>query len=76
MLTLLLSPPCEEFPQVTIEPSFFSAAKALLLEKSWVTPEDSSALTLLLSPPLEESPQVMTEPSYFSAAKACDEEKI
>ena len=68
LATSLLSPPYLESPQVTTEPSLFSAAKAKPVEKIWVTPDVSLLLTLLLSPP--KLPQVTTEPSLFSAAKA------
>ena len=52
------------------EPSSLRAAKALLAEKIWVTPEASEAETADESPPQEESPHVMTEPPSLSAAKA------
>ena len=58
------------------EPSALSAAKALEVEKIWLTPERSWLATALLSPPPMESPQVTTEPSAFSAAKATLVEKI
>ena len=38
LLILLLSPPKRVSPQVTIEPSALSAAKARKLEKTWLTP--------------------------------------
>ena len=56
------------------DPSSFSAAKASLVEKIWLTPElreDSTADEL---PPLP--PQVTTDPSSFSAANALSLENI
>ena len=58
------------------EPSSFTAAKALSVEKSWLTPEAREEETADESPPRVESPQVMTEPSFLSAAKAYSVEKI
>ena len=53
-----------------------TAAKAHLVEKIWLTPEDSEEETEDESPPELELPQVMTEPSSFRAAKAELVEKI
>ena len=52
------------------EPSSFTAAKARVVEKIWLTPEAREEETADESPPLLEDPQVMTEPSSFTAAKA------
>ena len=65
----LLSPPVNPLPQEMTEPSSLSAAKALMVEKIWLTPLPSPAMPLL-SPPFVGSPQVTTEPSSYSAAKA------
>ena len=51
LATALLLPPEPEYPQVTTEPSAFSAAKASSVEKIWLTPERSWLATALLSPP-------------------------
>jgi hypothetical protein len=40
-----------ELPQVTTEPSLFSAANAAEAEKIWVTPDVRLLLRLLLFPP-------------------------
>ena len=58
------------------EPLSLSAAKALSVEKIWLTPEEREEATADASPPPEESPQVMTEPLSLSAAKALPVEKI
>ena len=62
--------PCSKSPQVTTEPSDFSAAKASVVEYTAVTPELRLDATYVESPPLPELPQVTTEPSDFRAAKA------
>ena len=64
------SPPREEKPQVTTDPSAFSAAKALPFEYTAVTPEVRLDATAVELPPVPGLPQVTTEPSDFSAAKA------
>ena len=58
------------------EPSSLSAAKAHVVEKIWLTPEESEEATADESPPSLEDPQVITEPSFLSAAKASAVEKI
>ena len=58
------------------EPLSFSAANAVSVEKSWLTPEEREEATEEELPPYPESPQVMTEPSSFSAANAVSVEKI
>ena len=63
-------PPALDSPQVTTEPSVFSAAKAEAVEYTFVTPELRLDATAVESPPLAARPQVTTEPSAFSAAKA------
>ena len=72
VLTLLLSPPCPESPQVITEPSLLIAAKASAVATMLVTlmVPLMEVLTLLLSPPCNGSPHVITEPSDLIAAKA------
>ena len=68
--TELLSPPSDEEPHVTTEPSDFKAANAYCEEYISMTSELKSELTELLSPPSDELPHVITEPSDFKAANA------
>ena len=76
LVTLLLSAPYLESPQLTTEPFDLSAAKARSVEKIWVTPELRKLLTALLLPPNDALPQVATDPLDLSAAKAESVEKI
>ena len=55
---------------MTTEPSAFSAANDVALEKICTTPEASLSATALESPPYAGSPQVTTDPSAFSTANA------
>ena len=61
---------------MTTEPSAFSAAKEVSVEKIWLTPELSWLATVLLLAPESEAPQVTTEPLALRAAKAEPVEKI
>ena len=51
------------------EPSSLTAAKALSVEKMWLTLEESEVETDDESPPTWELPHVTTEPSSLIAAK-------
>jgi hypothetical protein len=64
------SPPKKGTPQVTTEPSAFSAAKASRFEYKAVTPELRLEATDDESPPKKGTPQVTTEPLEVIAAKA------
>ena len=59
-----------ESPHVTTWPPLFTAANALKLEYTEVTPDASALDTVEELPPQLGSPHVTTLPSLFTAAKA------
>jgi hypothetical protein len=66
----VMHPPSVYQPQETTLPSLFSAANALVVEKTFTTPLLMLLVTAEESPPRPAEPAVTTLPSDFTPAKA------